>query len=57
MYGPLRRLLDAVTQADPSANFIFAGDYVNRGPDSSRVIALLRELRDPCLRAFRILTA
>ncbi len=41
MYGPLRRLIDAVMATDSSASFVFAGDYVNRGPDSSRVIALL----------------
>jgi hypothetical protein len=41
MYGPLRRLLDAVTAADSSAVFTFTGDYVNRGHDSSKVIALL----------------
>jgi hypothetical protein len=51
MYGPLRRLLDAVTAADPFANFIFAGDYVNRGPDSSRVIALLLTMNNiRCIR-------
>jgi len=41
MYGPLRRLLDAVTAADSSAFFTFAGDYVNRGHDSRKVIDLL----------------
>jgi len=51
MYGPLRRLLDAVTAVDSSASFIFAGDYVNRGPDSSRVIALLLTMNNVrCLR-------
>lgn len=44
MLRPLRRLLDAVTAADASARFIFAGDYVNRGPDSCKVIDLLLTL-------------
>ena len=41
MYGPLRRLLDAVMADDPFAHFTFTGDYVNRGHDSSKVISLL----------------
>jgi serine/threonine protein phosphatase 1 len=41
MYSPLRRLLDAVTAADASARFVFTGDFVNRGPDSRKVIELL----------------
>ena len=41
MYGPLRRLLDAVTAEDSSPIFSFTGDYVNRGPDSRQVIDLL----------------
>ena len=44
MYGPLRRLLDAVAAADPAARLVFAGDYVNRGPDSRQVIDLLLSL-------------
>lgn len=51
MYGPLRRLLDAVTATDPAAQFIFAGDYVNRGHDSSKVIALLLSMNNVrCIR-------
>jgi hypothetical protein len=41
MYGPLRRLLDAITAADSSPLITFTGDYVNRGHDSSKVIELL----------------
>lgn len=44
MLRPLRRLLDAVTSSDPFAHLIFAGDYVNRGPDSCKVIDLLLKL-------------
>ena len=44
MYFPLRRLLDAVHAADPDARLVFAGDYVNRGPDSRKVIDLLLSL-------------
>jgi serine/threonine protein phosphatase 1 len=44
MYKPLRKLLDAVTAADPDAKLVFAGDYVNRGPDSRQVIDLLLTL-------------
>jgi len=44
MLRPLRRLLDAVNADDPAARLIFAGDYVNRGPDSSKVIDLLLTL-------------
>jgi hypothetical protein len=51
MYGPLRRLLDAVMVADPSAFFTFAGDYVNRGHDSSKVISLLLSMNNVrCIR-------
>jgi hypothetical protein len=51
MYGPLRRLIDAVMAEDPFASFVFAGDYVNRGPDSSRVIALLLTMNNiRCIR-------
>jgi serine/threonine protein phosphatase 1 len=44
MYGPLRRLLDAVHAADANAQLVFAGDYVNRGPDSHKAIDLLLSL-------------
>jgi len=46
MLIPLRRLLDAVHEADASAQIIFAGDYVNRGPDSCKVIELLLTLQN-----------
>ena len=39
--APLRRLLDAVNSEDKSPTFVFAGDFVNRGPDSCKVIELL----------------
>ena len=44
MYAPLRRVLDAVHAADDGARLTFAGDYVNRGPDSRKVIDLLLSL-------------
>ena len=44
MYLPLRRLLDAVHAADADARLVFAGDYVNRGPDSRKAIDLLLSL-------------
>ena len=44
MCQPLRRLLDAVHAADADAALVFAGDYVNRGPDSKQVIDLLLTL-------------
>ncbi len=44
MLRPLRRLLDAVMAADADAQLVFAGDYVNRGPDSCKVIDLLLTL-------------
>ena len=44
MYQPLRRLLDRVDAADAAATLTFAGDYVNRGPDSRQVIDLLLTL-------------
>ncbi|HEY8749284.1 MAG TPA: metallophosphoesterase [Tepidisphaeraceae bacterium] len=44
MHRPLSALLTAVSGADSEAQFIFVGDYVNRGPDSRRVIDLLLTL-------------
>ncbi len=44
MLRPLQRLLDAVFADDAAAKLIFAGDYVNRGPDSFKVIDLLISL-------------
>jgi hypothetical protein len=46
MYRALQGLLEAVARRDPDARFLFVGDYVNRGPDSSRVIDLLLSLPD-----------
>jgi serine/threonine protein phosphatase 1 len=44
MYHPLKRLLAAIEENDSSAELIFAGDYINRGPDSFKVIELLMGL-------------
>lgn len=44
MLTPLRAVLDEVTRADKAARFYFAGDYVNRGPNSRGVIELLLSL-------------
>jgi serine/threonine protein phosphatase 1 len=44
MLRSLTRLLDAVTAQDTAARLIFVGDYVNRGPDSAKVIDLLLSL-------------
>lgn len=44
MFRPLQVLLTAVTSFDRNAHFIFAGDYINRGPQSREVIALLLTL-------------
>ena len=41
---PLRALLGAVRAADPAAQFLFVGDYVNRGPDAKGVLDLLTAL-------------
>ncbi|MGF1632899.1 MAG: metallophosphoesterase [Phycisphaerae bacterium] len=44
MLRPLETILDAVRRADSRPDFLFCGDYVNRGPDSHGVIELLRQL-------------
>jgi hypothetical protein len=44
MFAPLQALLRAIGQADPSPEFVFAGDYVNRGPQSREVISMLLTL-------------
>lgn len=46
MLRPLETLLVAVRARDRAAQFIFAGDYVNRGPDSARVLDLLLCLKN-----------
>lgn len=40
----LEGILDAVGSVDQGARFFFVGDYINRGPDSRRVIDLLLSL-------------
>jgi serine/threonine protein phosphatase 1 len=46
-FDKLRQLLAACESAtdDRSARFVFIGDYVDRGPDARKVIALLAELQ------------
>ncbi len=41
MLRPLQGLIDAVTELDSSPQWIFVGDYVNRGPDARGVVDLL----------------
>jgi len=40
----LKGLVDGVSKSDPAAEWIFVGDYVNRGPDSRGVIDFLLKL-------------
>jgi serine/threonine protein phosphatase 1 len=44
MLKPLSALIGAIARRDQSAHLIFVGDYVNRGPDSRKVIDLLISL-------------
>jgi serine/threonine protein phosphatase 1 len=44
MLKPLEGLLAAIARRDASANIIFVGDYINRGPESRQVIDLLLTL-------------
>lgn len=44
MLRPLEAVLAVVRAADPQARLYFAGDYVNRGPDSRKVVDLLLSL-------------
>jgi serine/threonine protein phosphatase 1 len=44
MAEALKGLVDAVSKRDPTAEWIFVGDYVNRGPDSRGVIDFLLTL-------------
>lgn len=46
MLRPLRALTGAIAAADPQARLVFAGDYVNRGPDSRGVLDYLLTLKD-----------
>src|SRR3954453_14731176 len=46
MLRPLETLVAAIEKLDKQRQLIFVGDYVNRGPDSKRVIDLLLSLRD-----------
>src|SRR5204863_9469549 len=41
MIRPLEVLVREVQARDADARFIFVGDYVNRGPDSKRVVEFL----------------
>jgi hypothetical protein len=44
MYKPLVKLVDMVHREDSDAEFLFAGDYVNRGPQSKQTIDFLLTL-------------
>lgn len=44
MLGPLETLLGEIDRDDPFPELIFAGDFVNRGPDSKGVVDLLLSL-------------
>jgi serine/threonine protein phosphatase 1 len=46
MYLPLVTLLDEIDHRDSSAEIIFCGDYVNRGPESKRVVDTLLTLKN-----------
>jgi serine/threonine protein phosphatase 1 len=46
MIRPLETLVRQIDQRDPDRQLIFAGDYVNRGMDSRRVIDFLRSLKN-----------
>jgi serine/threonine protein phosphatase 1 len=46
MLAPLEALIAAIERNDPQRQLMFVGDYVNRGPDSKRVIDLLLSLSD-----------
>src|SRR5687768_17164278 len=45
MLRPLSALVAHLTAKDPAAQFLFVGDYVNRGPDSRAVLDLLISLQ------------
>lgn len=46
MFAPLEAMLKAIAKLDRKAQFNFVGDYINRGPDSKRVLDLLITLKD-----------
>lgn len=46
MLRPLEALLHAIERIDARPQFVFAGDYINRGPDSRGVVELLLSLRN-----------
>jgi serine/threonine protein phosphatase 1 len=46
MLRPLQALAEAVGQLDSSPQWLFVGDYVNRGPDSRGVIDFLLKLNN-----------
>lgn len=46
MLNPLHTLLRAVEFADDEAEFLFLGDYINRGPDSAMVVETLLAIPD-----------
>lgn len=46
MFAALEKLLDALLKIDSQAKFYFVGDYVNRGPESRRVIDFLLTLKN-----------
>ena len=49
MLRSLQSLLDMVMRQDPDAQLLFAGDYVNRGPDSLESLRFVRALGDNAL--------
>lgn len=46
MLKPLEVTLDAIARQDAQAKLYFAGDFVNRGPESKRVVDLLLTLKN-----------
>jgi hypothetical protein len=44
MLRPVRGLVGAISRRDPAAHIIFLGDYLNRGPESRKVVDLLLSL-------------
>ncbi len=46
MFAPLETMLLVVARLDREATFYFVGDYINRGPESRRVLDLLVTLKN-----------